>query len=240
MGGSVVMSLVTVRSSGWGRLDEHEQREEVKSGDMKLFRQAISVIGPWYYMHGDVKVKVECDFSPFFEVYKTNTESLNVVELSRNLSIEKIESALFPKLEFVVKVTLESGENLGRQQWYVGYFVEQFLYDVFFVLNIARPGVCDFLGVRIDAGRGSVTELRLSADCFESGFRSFLAGDSLFAPRILPLSSVFYWYKKLDVGVGQRAESGVEKAIFSVLHICCGTDVDAVWIIWAFHALGKL
>lgn len=232
-----MVSLVTVRRRGWGRLDEHEQREEIKSGDMELLKQAISVIGPWHYMHGDVKVKIECDFSPFVEAYKVNTESLNVVELSRSLSIEQIESALFPELEFVVKVTLEGGEDLGRQQWYAGYFVEQFLYDVFFVLNIARPGVCDFLGVRIDAGRGSVTELRLSADCFESGFRIFLAENSLFAPRTLPLSSVVYWYKKLNVGVRQRAESGVEKAIFSVLHICCGTDVDVVWIIWAFHAL---
>ena len=231
------MSLVTVRRRGWGRLDEHEQREEIKSGDMELLKQAISVIGPWHYMHGDVKIKIECDFSPFVEAYKINTESLNMAEAVRNLSIEQVESALFPELEFVVRVTFESGADLGRQQWYASYFVEQFLYDIFFVLNIARPGVCDFLGVRIDAGRGLVTELRLSADCFESGFRSFLTGSSLFAPRILPLSSVVYWYKKLNVGVRQRAESGVEKAIFSVLHICCGTDVDVIWIIWAFHAL---
>lgn len=64
-----------------------------------------------------------------------------------------------------------------------------------------------------------------------------LAGNSIFAPRILPLSSVVYWYKKLNMGIRQRAESGVEKAIFSVLHICCGADADVVWVIWAFHAL---
>jgi len=231
------MSLVTVRRRGWGRLDEHEQREEIKSGDIELLKQAVSVIGPWYYMHGDIKIKIECDFSPFLEAYKINTESLNMAEAVRDLSIEQVKSALFPELEFVVRVTFESGADLGRQQWYASYFVEQFLYDIFFVLNIARPGVCDFLGVRIDAGRGLVTELRLSADCFESGFRSFLTGSSLFAPRMLPLSSVVHWYRKLNVGVRQRAESGVEKAIFSVLHICCGTDVDVVWIIWAFHAL---
>ena len=232
-----MMSLVTVRRRGWGRLDEHEQREEIKSGDMELFKQAISVIGSWHYMHGDVKIKIECDFSSFVEAYKINTESLSMVEAVHDFCIEQVKSALFPEFEFVVRVTSESGADLGRQQWYASYFVEQFLYDIFFVLNIARPGVCDFLGVRIDAGRGLVTELRLSADCFESGFRGFLTGSSLFAPRILPLSSVVYWYKKLNVGVRQRAESGVEKAIFSVLHICCGADVDVVWIIWAFHAL---
>jgi len=234
---SVAVSLVTVRRNGWGRLDEHERREEIKSGDMELLKQAISVIGPWRYVHGDVKVTVECDFSPFVEAYKINTESLSVAELSRTLSIEQIEAALFPELEFVVKVNLEINEGAGRLQWYTSYFVEQFLYDVFFILNIARPGVCDFLGVRIDAGRGLVTELRLSADCFEAGFRGFLAGNSLFAPRVLPLSSVVCWYKKLNMGVRQRAESGVEKAIFSVLHICCGADADVVWVIWAFHAL---
>ena len=236
-GVNVAVSLVTVRRRGWGRLDEHERWEEIKSGDMELLKQAVSVIGPWHYVHGDVKVIIECDFSPFIEAYKINTKSLNVAELSHTLSIEQIEFALFPELEFVVKVTLETDEDLGRQQCYVSHFVEQFLYDVFFILNIARPGVCDFLGVRIDAGRGLVTELRLSADCFESGFRSLLAGDSLFAPRILPLATVVYWYKKLNVGVRQRAESGVEKAIFSVLHICCGADADVVWVIWAFHAL---
>ncbi|AZF33391.1 hypothetical protein C4J89_3933 [Pseudomonas sp. R4-35-07] len=233
----MTVSLVTVRRRGWGRLDGGERREEIKSGDMELLMQAISVIGPWHYMHGDVKVIVECDFFPFVEAYKINIESLNVAELSHTLSIEQIEFALFPELEFVVKVTLESDEELGRQQWYVSHFVEQFLYDIFFILNIARPGVCDFLGIRIDSGRGLITELRLSADCFESGFRNLLAGDSLFAPRILPLSSVVCWYKKLNMGVRQRAESGVEKAIFSVLHICCGADADVVWVIWAFHAL---
>ena len=233
----MAVSLVTVPRRGWGRLDEHEQREEIKLGDMELLKQAISVISPWHYMHGDTKVIIECDFSPFVEAYKINTESLNVAELSRTLSVEQIESALFPELEFVVKVTLEVNGDLGRQQWYTSYFVEQFMHDVFFILNIARPGVCDFLGLRIDAGRGSITELRLSADCFESGFRTLLAGNSIFAPRILPLSSVVYWYKKLNMGVRQRAESGVEKAIFSVLHICCGADADVVWVIWAFHAL---
>ncbi|WP_397452037.1 hypothetical protein [Pseudomonas sp. NA-150] len=233
----MAVSLVKVRRRGWGRLDEHERREEIKFGDMELLKQAISVIGPWHYIHGDVKVTIECDFSPFVEAYKIDTESVYVAELSRTLSIDKIESALFPELEFVVKVTLENDEDLGRQQWYSSYFVEQFLYDVFFILNIARPGVCDFLGLRIDTGRGLITELRLSADCFESGFRSLLAGNSLFAPRILPLSSVVLWYKKLNMGVRQRAESGVEKAIFSVLHICCGADADVVWVIWAFHAL---
>ena len=102
----MAVSLVTVRRRGWGRLDEHERREEVNFGDMELLKQAISVIGPWHYIHGDTKVIIECDFSPFVEAYTINTESLNVAELSRTLSVEQIESALFPELEFVVKVTL--------------------------------------------------------------------------------------------------------------------------------------
>lgn len=233
----MVVSLVTVRRRGWGRLDEYEEREEIKLGDMELLKQAISVIDPWHYTHGDTKVSIECDFSPFIEAYKINTGSLNVAELSRTLSAEQIESALFPEFEFVVKVTLEVNGDIGQQQWYTSYFVEQFMHDVFFMLNIARPGVCDFLGLRIDAGKGSITELRLSADCFESGLRTLLTGNSIFAPRTLPISSVVFWYKKLNMGVRQRAESGVEKAIFSVLHICCGADADVVWVIWAFHAL---
>lgn len=233
----MAISLVTVRRRGWGRLDDSEGHENIKIGDMELLREAISVIGPWHYMHGDMKVTVECDFSPFVEAYKINTESVNVGELSRTFSVEEIESLLFPELEFAVKVTWEGAGDSDQKQWPAGYYVEQFLYDVFFILNIARPGVCDFLGIRIDERFGLTTELRLSADCFESGFRSLLVGNSIFAPRILPLSLVASWYKKLNLGGRQRAESGVEKAIFSVLHICCGADADVVWVIWAFHAL---
>lgn len=232
----MTVSMVAVHVGRSGRLDVHEQWEEIGREDIELWKQATSIIGAWSYSHKNVEAVVECDFCSFVELHKASARLNHAIHNNLDLTHSMMDSVMTPVVEFFVKVSLEGKEDSAKYEGYCSYFVEKFLYDVFLMMNLSRPGVCDFMNIRIDSGRGMFTQLHLSGDCFESSFHKSLKNTHL-SPIVLPLVSVVPWYRRLDLGVSQKAETGVEKALFSVLHICCGKDADVTWVVWAFHAL---
>ena len=56
---------------------------------------------------------------------------------------------------------------------------------------------------------------------------------------MLPFASVADWYSKLGLNTRQTAETPVEKAIFSLLHLS-RTDDYAEAVVWVFYALEAL
>ncbi|WP_248766082.1 hypothetical protein [Pseudomonas protegens] len=232
----MTVSMIAVHVGRSSRLDVYPQWEEIGSEDIDLWKQATNIIGTWSYSHKNVNAIIECDFSSFIELNKASARLNHAIHNEFALDKSMIDSVMAPALEFFVKVSLEGKENPIKYEGYCKYFVERFLYDVFLVMNFSRPGVCDFMNIRIDAGLGTFTKLNLSGGCFESSFHKRLKNIPL-SPTILPLDSVANWYRALDLGVSQKAETGVEKALFSVLHICGGNDADVTWVVWVFHAL---
>lgn len=232
----MTVSMVAVHVGRSGRLDVHEQWEQIGEDDIELWKQATSVIGTWSYSHKDVNAVVECNFNSFVELHEASYRLNHAIHNNLDLANNMIESVMMPVVEFFVKVSLEGNDESIGYKGYSRYFVEKYLYDVFLMMNLSRPGACDFMNVRVDTGLGMFTQLPLSGDCFESSFHKYLKGSPL-SPVVLPLTSVANWYRTLNLGVSQKAETGVEKALFSVLHICGGKDVDVTWVVWAFHAL---
>lgn len=228
--------MIAVRIGRLGRMNDYAEIEEISAADIDFWEQAKDIVGSWCYVSKGSKVTVECDFSPIVKAHEENINWVGAVLNESPLAYSMTEAMLDFSTEFFIKVTVENEGELAENNLRCDYYAEKYLYDLFFVMNISRPGVCDFLSVQFDSGRGFVTKLRLASDCFESGFYKALEGGKV-APGFVPLDKVVAWYRKLDMGVSQIAELGVEKAIFSILHICRGSDVDIVWVIWAFHAL---
>nr|WP_256344110.1 HEPN domain-containing protein [Pseudomonas costantinii] len=102
---------------------------------------------------------------------------------------------------------------------------------------MSLPGSCNFYGLKCGESKswGEPNSIRLSGFNFELGYYDFLEGSSL-APQELPIDTVVSWYKRLGLGVKQKSETGVEKAIFSLLHLC-KKDTDVSSVVWIFHAL---
>lgn len=229
-------SLVAVRVGRSGRSYEPEQWERVYKDDIEFWEKATEVIGTWSYTHNNMRVSIECDFSSLAELHRLNYRINHAARHDMELARELIESSMDAIVEFFVKVTLEGEEDLSKYKWYCSFFAEKYLYDVFFMMNVSRPGVCDFLNMRIDSGVSGFTDMKISGSFFESSLLHETKKGTI-APITLPLLTVASWYRALNTGFSQKADSGVEKAVFSLLHICCGNDIDIAFVVWVFHAL---
>ncbi|MEO2055751.1 MAG: hypothetical protein ABGX83_10775 [Nitrospira sp.] len=112
-------------------------------------------------------------------------------------------------------------------------------YDFFSIMNFSVPGSCDCLNIKIcSKSSDDSNHFKLSSHNFEIGYYSSLNGKK---PNIstLSLKDVLEWFKVLDLGIKQKAESSLERALFSLFHMC-RLDGDVTTIIWIFHALEAL
>ena len=119
--------------------------------------------------------------------------------------------------------------------------LEYCLHSFFLVSNLSIPGICDFYRAEIkikgDQRRFAVKSyINISSYAFER------TGDTecpdWMRSQVLPVSDVEEWFSKIAMGgeLRQRAESPIEKALFSILHYC-RLDFEVTSIIWVVHAL---
>ncbi|MFL6245353.1 MAG: hypothetical protein ACJ74H_04965 [Thermoanaerobaculia bacterium] len=95
-------------------------------------------------------------------------------------------------------------------------YVELFFHDVFLLLNLAAPGSFDGT-IAIAGGELRVHDLT---------FHPFTGG----ADR-LPIERVTAWFDSLQLGTRQVASSGVETALFELLHLARGAENEEVSIL---------
>lgn len=109
-------------------------------------------------------------------------------------------------------------------------FVELFFHDAFLLFNLAAPG--SFGGVvSVSGGSYRVNELALHARLFEYASPALAE---------LPLRDVTAWYDALQNGTRQLATSGVEKALFHLLHLSRAPESDDVTVLRLAHAAEAL
>ena len=141
------------------------------------------------------------------------------------------------ELRIGVKVEIEGSNKLSKHDWYADFFVENALYDLFIITNLALPSAADFNTLRLEqTGRTTHDPLSLSAHYLDDYFAR-----SLTWPRLakIDVSTVDHWYKGIRNGVAQVPETPVERAIFALLHVCLSTGrpEDLVWLFYGFESL---
>ncbi|MCH8492738.1 MAG: hypothetical protein LAT53_05835 [Idiomarina sp.] len=222
-----------------GRANEHHQSDEMYKLEISLWSEIIANYSSRSYNHEGILAKVEADWSSVREhlsaAQNTNKEFHRLLKEKGEVAWAIYDSSLEnPKVQ--VLVTLEGNNDLSKHKWYPVFFVEKYIYDTFFIANLALPGSCEFLNVRFPSERGVSTErYGLSSCFFEMALHDFFDNKDT-SIQLLPLGLVADWYENLGLGVRQKADSSIEKAIFSLLHIC-KSDGDETSIIWIFHAL---
>ena len=110
---------------------------------------------------------------------------------------------------------------------------------MFLLLNLSLPGACNFYNLSIRSkGEREITRPRLSGYPYDFAFTESRSG-KFPSVGMLPFASVADWYSKLGLNTRQTAETPVEKAIFSLLHLS-RTDDYAEAVVWVFYALEAL
>jgi hypothetical protein len=136
-----------------------------------------------------------------------------------------------------VTVELEGTNKLSNYDWYPDFFVENALYDLFVVANLALPSAADFNTVRLEqTGLTPHEPLSLSAYYLDDYFARTVSWPKL---SRLDVSLVDRWYKRVRNGVGQVPETPAERAVFALWHVCrsSGRPEDIVWIFYGFESL---
>jgi hypothetical protein len=222
-----------------GSTFNHEQCDAIYENDIALWTDISQQINHKTYSHDGISAEVIADWEPVIDNFKKQQKRER--EFNKLLK-EKGDAAWTiyktelqdPKVSFTV--TIKGKHELLKQDWYHRFFIEKYIYDIFLIANLSLPGSCEFLNARFTTKSGKDRErYNLSSYNFEEGLYRHLEGKSP-SPTILPIRSVMEWYKEFDTGVRQKAETSIEKAVFSLLHLC-KKDTDETSMIWIFHAL---
>ena len=143
----------------------------------------------------------------------------------------------YKKVEIQVAVQIEGQNRLAKHHWYPDFFIENALYDLFVIINLALPSAANFNFIhREQIGLAAPEELSLSAYYLDDFFSRTLTWPTL---ESLDIDLVDRWYKLIRNGVGQVPETPVERAIFALWHICrsSGRPEDIIWIFYGFESL---
>jgi hypothetical protein len=235
----VIREEIVIDLGRIGRTNDHDQSDEIFIKEIELWGTLNERLNSKCYTHDGVSAEVCTDWSPVIEELKKQRSR----EKEFNKLLEEKGEAVWeiyrsdrkdPEAKFLVSI---QGKNeVSEYKWYPQFFVEKYLYDIFLIANLSLPGSCEFLNVRFISEREKEGErYLLSSFNFEEALYNQLDGVRP-SPICLPVSSLIDWYDNLDTGIKQKAETSIEKAVFSLLHLC-KSEVDEASVVWIFHAL---
>lgn len=119
--------------------------------------------------------------------------------------------------------------------------LKKLLMDIFFVSNISMPGVFDLYNSELSIGNDENKfkfKFKLSSFYFSQSLNSIIDGPIPLSITLVP-ATVKCWFDGLNITAKLESEHSIERAIFSLLHIC-HLDADVSMVSWVFHALEAL
>lgn len=219
-----------------GRTGE-EYWEEIIPDDILHWESAERYISERDYSFNGVSISLSANWKVLIRRLKKN------FKLKQDFYSGRIEFSdlIFKPVNVAVKVVVSGSEELVRGFGHPGHFLEHYVHEVFLLINLSRPGACDFYNLYTLNPHSTWSRkerVRISAYNFEFAWVDSLEKEFPSLQQ-LPFEKVLLWYEKIGLSYKQRARSPIEKALFSLLHICrTGEDISCT--VWIFHALEAL
>lgn len=227
----------TLVDSSVGRPSE-EEWEVFEPASIAFWKQALHTLRTRSFQHDGVSVTVDLDWSPYARRLIKHHNIMAPVRRGTSADpnwFAKLNRPL--KLEAICSIT---GKNkLSRYPWYPEFFLRYYIYEIFICANLSCPGSADFLNLAVepqDSKRAG--KLRLSAYYFDEWFVASIRGQ---APKAIALdpTDVVSWVQAVNPTVTQRAETGTQRALFALYHMC-HSDGHIDFVVWLFTALESL
>jgi len=201
-----------------------------------FWRQALGGLSCRTYQHGNSEISVSVNWKRLVERIRADNGLRRQVDEGHPPK-NWLERILKP-LSLSTKVIIRGGEATTLSSHYAAHFVEVFLHEVFLIANFTAPGSAEFWKLSFFGGEYE-RDIRLSAFSFDVGWTSHLNGDWP-EVRALPYERVLRWFAAVDMGCRQRPRSGVESALYVLLHMAKGGDAYIDSIVWLFHGFETL
>lgn len=227
----------TIVDRSIGRPSE-EEWELIEPVWIKFWKRALPSLRERSFEHDAVNVKVTLDWTPYLRRLLKRHHLLAPVRRG-----EKIDQNWFAKLDRPLRLkavcSIKGKNRLTQYSWYPDFFVKYYLYETFLCANLACPGSADFFGFSIQVEERKVKDkIGLSAYYFDEWLVASTRGDAPKAIMIEP-AEVAAWIRAVNPTVTQRAESGTQRALFAIYHMC-HSDGHIDFVIWLFTALESL
>ncbi|ELX7527504.1 hypothetical protein SKP09_004642 [Vibrio parahaemolyticus] len=191
-------------------------------------------------VHGSDKYyKIDIDWNKLVDAvsksYDLNSEYYAIIEGQRRkilaqFSIDTNEASAWGKVELPVTLHLSDINELSD----AFEASKKLLMDIFLVANISMPGVLDLYNSTL-AIEHAEYKFNLSHFYFSQSLNSTVEGPIALSTT-LEVATVKSWFDNLNIGSKLESEHSIERAIFSLLHIC-HLDADVSMVSWVFHAL---
>jgi Apea-like HEPN len=226
-----------IEIGSFGR-DSDEEWEKIEPTVIDFWTKAIPLLKSRTYKHDGVETTVELDWSPYNRSLKNYHKVMAPVRRA-----EPSDPAWYSKINRSTKLSatchLNASNKLSANSWYAEFFLEYYLYEVFLIANLACPGAANFFSLRVGSGlRKAKDKFDLSSFYFDQWMVSSFKGQDVKA-SLIDVNDVVSWVQTANPTVTQRAETNIQRALFSVLHVC-HSDGQIEFVVWLFTALESL
>ena len=234
---SPLRTAYTLVDRSLGRASE-EEWEVIEPARIDFWKRALHSLHSRSFEHDGVAITVDLDWSPYERRLLKHHNLMAPVRRGENADPKWFEKLNRP-LRLEASCSIAGKNKLSRHSWYPEFFLRYYLYEIFVCANLACPGSADFLGLTVepqDRKRGD--KLGLSAYYFDKWFVASIRGQT---PKALTLgpADVVSWVHAVNPIVTQRAETGTQRALFAMYHMC-QSDGHIDFVVWLFTALESL
>jgi len=201
-----------------------------KSIDDKGINEFIEIFSSKIIEWGDISFTTKIDWSHLKSVILESYDESGRFYMTHENTLYKQLTGL----ETVIIPIVLGISNTTKTEEVIFAF-KKHLMDVFLISNLAVPGLVNFYNAKLIFKKDEKESLKLSSFYFEKSL------ENQFLPKV-PFTKVYSveqansWYKHLDTGTVLIADSPIQKALYSLLHIC-KMDADISMVPWIFHAL---
>jgi len=233
---SIVSFVVTAHSLSRGISDNFW--DTLEPAYIDAWQYANEALCRRVFHHKDIDIEVQMDLSSAIGRLKREHQITKRIKTGG----EPMAFHRYPRSRVKIPVSASlsregdsfSNHNLAQ------HFIEEMLYDLFLVLNIAAPGCMDLYDASIAKPkiRFMKHDFRLSNWAFESAMISGFEGKTK-KLSILDVREVADWLFRVRASASQIPSNPAEKALFALLHLAKG-ETDHLSIVWIFYALEAL
>ena len=215
-----------------------EEWETIDPEHIHFWCNEASLLSKRSYFHNGCKATVNVDWKPLAKRYKHDFKLRESIR--KNLSPEPdwLKKIVRP-VKLRAKVCIEGVNKNSEYSWYPRFFLKHYIYEIFLIANLSSPGAANFYSLSLPSKDKFENDiLKLVSFNFDNTWVESLKGNWPFTQSI-PLADVLDWYSALNIGIKQKTDTNVERAIFVIYHLC-KLDGQIESIIWIFHGLEAL
>jgi hypothetical protein len=169
-------------------------------------------------------------------------ECLNIEYIKNLKSADRLDFSNLLPLQMNFKVSTQRRAEQSVSQNLCSYAAENYLYEMFLILNLSYPCCFDCSGAVFSATtdvESAFNPIELSSELIEL-YKRDIKAYGIPSYQKISVEKAKRWIESLDLSVNQVAKGATQQAVFSLLNFTNGKFVSPISILWLVNALESL